>query len=81
MLSFSAYWLQGLPIVIVPQPFFTQSNVTRHENKFCLIATVFLDGATVFFSSTKKETPPTEVPEECKQVVNKVTDENVEFFP
>lgn len=81
MLSLSAFWLQGLQIVIVPQPFFTPSNVNLHDNKFCLVATVFLGKATAFLSPRQEGNTQTEVSPDCKQVVQKVTGEVVEFSP
>lgn len=81
MLFLSEFWLQGLLIVIVPQPFFTQSNVNQHDNKFCLIATVFLGKATAFISSLTEGIASAKDIEACKSVANEVTAEKVAFLP
>lgn len=81
MLFLSGFWLQVLLIVIVPQPFFTQSNVNRHDNKFYLIATVCLGGVTVFISSKVKGDNNTKDIAECKRVANDVTNAIVVFYP
>lgn len=80
MLFLSEFWLQGLLIVIVPQPFFTQSNVNQHDNKFCLIATVFLGEGLGFISSKMKGDKNTKDIATCKSVANAVLG-NVVFYP
>lgn len=77
MLSLSAFWLQGLLIVIVPQPFFTQSNVNRHDNKFCLIVTVFLGKGLAFMSSKVKEMKLTKVDPDCSALANELLQGNI----
>lgn len=79
MLILSAFWLQGLLIVIVPQPLFSQSDVNRHDNKFCLIVTVFLGKPSAFISTLSSTEKPAKVDPECSSLAEKLLGGKIDF--